>query len=73
MVQDCIDTGGNDAYAHFPVHVIIKGRSHDNVCIRVDFFADAVGRLIKFEQGDIASACNVDQDALGTTKRNLIQ
>ena len=72
-VCNCVNARGNDRYPHFSFKRRIHGRSEDDVGVRVDFFADPVGRFIDFEQRHVRAARDVDKHAARALHRHVIQ
>src|SRR3546814_5992445 len=67
-----IDAGGDHGNPHAAFHVPVERRADDDVGLGVDFLADAVGRLVDLEQGQVGAAGDVDQHAAGALHRDKI-
>src|SRR3569832_831979 len=68
-----IDPGGDDGDADAALHVVQDRVAEDDVGVRVDLGADAVGRLLDLEQHEIRTAGDVDEHALGALHRDVVQ
>ena len=68
-INSCCD----NAHAHHATHFGVQSGTNDDVGIRVDFFANAVGRFVQFEQGQVVTAGDVDQNTLRAAQADFVQ
>ena len=60
------ETGGDEGDADFAPHSRVGRDAEDNVGIGIDGLLDDLGGFVDFEEAEVVSADDVEQDALGT-------
>src|SRR3546814_8144127 len=57
-----VDAGCHHGDPHAALHRLVEGGAEDDVGLRIDLVADAVGRLVDLEEGEVHAAGDVDED-----------
>ena len=68
-----INTRSNNRYAHRATQALIKGRTEDDFCLRIDFFANTGCRFIDLIQRHIIATGDVNEDAARALHRHIIK
>jgi len=61
-------TSSRDAFER-----LVERRAEDDVCVRIDFLADAGRSFVDFEEGQVATAGDRDQQALCALHRRFVE
>ena len=68
-----VDPGRDDRNPKLAFHRLIEGGAEDDICFRIDFFANAVGGLIDLIQRHVHAAGDIDENPAGTLHRDVVQ
>ena len=68
-----VDAGRHNADPDAAFHIVQDGVAENDVGVGIDFRANAVGGLFHFEQHQVGTTSNVDQNALGALHGDIIK
>ena len=68
-----LKSSGDDSYPHLPFHLLVDHCSEYDMSILMGVFLNQHGSLVDFQQGEVFTAGDVDQDSLCAVYRCFIQ